>query len=98
MISPNPDTNLITKSDVWAYESEWRIIAEERAGAQSPNTIKTDNGFLILPPGVLKSIIIGCQAPPKSRELIASLVRTHAPDVLVHQVRLTSDSYDLVIP
>jgi Protein of unknown function (DUF2971) len=88
---------LLTKSDVWAYESEWRIISEERAGARSPNTIKTDNGFLILPSGVLKSIIIGCRAPDESRELVANLVRTHAPDVLVRQATLTSDSYDLVI-
>lgn len=89
---------LITKSDVWAYEAEWRIIAEERTIAQAPGTIKTDNGFLILPPGVLKSIIIGCRAPEKSRDLVASLVRAHAPDVLVRQATLASHSYDLVIP
>jgi hypothetical protein len=89
---------LITKSDVWAYEHEWRIISEERAVAQSPNTIKTDDGFLTLLPGVLKSIIIGCQAPKKSRELVADLVRTHASHVLVRQATLKSDSYDLVIP
>jgi hypothetical protein len=89
---------LITKSDVWAYEHEWRIISEERTGAQSTDTIKTDDGFLTLPPGVLKSIIIGCQAPEKSRELVANLVHAHAPEVLVRQATLTSDSYDLVIP
>jgi hypothetical protein len=82
---------LITKSDVWAYESEWRIISEERRIAQAAGTIKTDDGFLTLPPGVLKSIIIGCQAPEKSRELVANLVRAHAPDVLVRQATLTSD-------
>ena len=88
---------LITKSDVWAYEAEWRIISVERRLAQAAGTIKTDDGFLALPPGVLKSIIIGCQANAEARELVASLVRTHAPDVLVRQATLTSDSYDLVI-
>ncbi len=88
---------LITKSDVWAYEAEWRIVAEERTIAQALGTIKTDDGFLTLPPGVLKSIIIGCQASEGSRELVASLVRRHAPDVLVRQATLTNDSYDLVI-
>jgi hypothetical protein len=34
---------LITKSDDWAYEAEWRIVAEERGGAQAPGTIKTDS-------------------------------------------------------
>jgi hypothetical protein len=88
---------LITKSDVWAYEREWRIVAEERGVAQALGTIKTDNSFLTLPPGVLKSIIIGCLASEESRRLVASLVRTHAPDVLVRQATLAPDRYDLVI-
>jgi hypothetical protein len=88
---------LTTKSEVWAYEAEWRIIAEERTIAQARETIKTDNGFLTLPPGVLKSIIIGCLASEESRQLVASLVRAHAPDVLVRQATLAHDSYDLVI-
>jgi hypothetical protein len=53
--------------------------------------------FLILPPGVLKSIIIGCHASEESRRLVASLVRTHAPDVLVRQAASARDRYDLVI-
>jgi hypothetical protein len=88
---------LITKSEVWAYEAEWRIVAEERNSAQALGNIKTDDGFLTLPPGVLKSIIVGCRAGKESRELVAGLVRTHAPDVLVRHATLTSDSYDLVI-
>jgi hypothetical protein len=94
---------LITKSDVWCYEAEWRIVAEERAVAkergvaQPAGTITTDNGFLELPPGVLKSIIIGCLASKESRQLVASLVRTHAPDILVRQATLAPDRYDLVI-
>jgi Protein of unknown function (DUF2971) len=94
---------LITKSDVWCYEAEWRIVAEERAVAkergvaQPAGTITTDNGFLELPPGVLKSIIIGCLASKESRQLVASLVRTHAPDVLVRQAASAPDRYDLVI-
>ena len=88
---------LITKSCVWAYEAEWRIVAEERGVAQAAETIKTDNDFLILPQGVLKSIIIGCLASVESRQLVARLVRTHAPNVLVRQATLARDSYDLVI-
>jgi hypothetical protein len=45
----------------------------------------------------LKSIIIGCQAPEKDRELVANLVRAHAPDVLVRQATSRSNSYELVI-
>ena len=89
---------LITKSVVWAYEAEWRIVAEERGIGRGVGIVKTDDGFLTLPSGVLKSIIIGCLASEESRQLVASLVRTHAPEVLVRQATLASDSYDLVIP
>ena len=95
---------LVTKSAVWAYEAEWRIIAEERGVAakfnevaQVAETITTDSGFLSLPPGALKSIIIGCLASEESRKLVASLVRTHAPDVSVRQATLARGRYDLVI-
>ena len=50
MIDLTPEA-LITKSHVWAYEAEWRIVAEERSVAQAQETIKTDDDFLILPPG-----------------------------------------------
>jgi len=88
---------LITKSDVWAYEAEWRIAAEERGVAQAPDTIQTDNDFLMLPPGVLKSIIIGCRASEESRQLVERLVRTHASDLLVRRATLAPGSYDLII-
>jgi Protein of unknown function (DUF2971) len=88
---------LITKSDVWAYEAEWRLIAEERGVAQAAETLKTDDGFLTLPTGVLKSIIVGCLATEDSRQLIARLVRTHAPEVMVRQATLARDRYAVVI-
>jgi hypothetical protein len=88
---------LVTKSDEWAYEAEWRIVAEERDGSQAPGTIKTDNDFLVLPPGVLKSVIVGCLASDESRQLVAQLVRDHAPKVLVRQASVARDSYDLVV-
>ena len=89
---------LITKSDVWAYEAEWRIVAEERDNrSKALGTIKTDDGFLTLPPGALKSIIIGCQAPERSRELVASLVRGMPRTCWCVRRHLASDSYDLVV-
>lgn len=88
---------LITKSDDWAYEAEWRSVAEERVCAQAPETIKTDNDFLTLPPGVLKSVIVGCLASEKSRQLVARLVRDHALEILIRQATVARDSYDLVI-
>jgi len=87
---------LFTKSSHWAYEAEWRLIAEERQFAIAPLTVKTDNDFLILPPGVLKSITIGSLASEQTREQIRRIMKTNAPDVLMRQMEIAPDRYALI--
>jgi hypothetical protein len=86
-----------TKSDVWSYEAEWRLIVEERGFARSAWTVKTDNDFLTLHSGVLKSVTIGCLADESSRQRIEHFVSTNAPGVLVRQATLMPDRYELRI-
>jgi hypothetical protein len=89
----------VTKSEDWSYEAEWRLIAEERAFALAPlpdDALRTDDDFLTLPAGVLKSVTIGCLADASSHRLI-EFVKTHATDVLVRQATLASDRYELRI-
>jgi hypothetical protein len=81
----------------WSYEAEWRLIAEERAAARSPLTTKTNNDFLTLPRGALKSVIIGALADETSRRHIEDLVRANATDVLVRQATIAPDRYGLNI-
>ena len=88
---------LVTKADAWSCEAEWRLIAEERKFAREPLTMKTDNDFLTLPPGVLNSVIVGSLADEPSRRRIEQLVRTHAPDVVVRQTTVALDRYELII-
>jgi len=88
---------LVTKSIDWSYEAEWRLIAEECAAARSPLTIKTNNDFLTLPSGALKSVIIGALADETSRRRIENLVRANEPDVLVRQARIAPERYGLNI-
>jgi len=90
--------SLFTKSAAWSYEAEWRLIAEERAFARSPRTIKTDNDFMTIPSGVLKSVTIGCLTDTSTRRRIENLVKTNAStSVLVRQATLAPDKYELVI-
>jgi hypothetical protein len=88
---------LFTKSDVWSYEAEWRLIVEERGFARSAWTVKTDNDFLTLHSGVLKSVTIGCLADESSRQRIEHFVSTNAPGVVVRQATLMPDRYELRI-
>lgn len=61
---------LITKSNDWAYEDEYRLIAQERSAANTGGTLMTDNNFLALPSGILKAVIVGCMMSESDREAI----------------------------
>jgi hypothetical protein len=94
--------SLLLKSAHWAYEAEWRLIAEEREWAekQAPNPygmLITEGDFFTFPEGVLKSVTIGCRADISSRDLIYRVVGTHAPDVIVRQTSLARDRYELTV-
>jgi hypothetical protein len=88
---------LFIKSADWSYEAEWRLIAEERAFARAPRTIKTDNDFLTIPSSALKSVTIGCLTDKSTRRRIENLIKTNAADVVVRQATLAPDKYELVI-
>jgi hypothetical protein len=88
---------LVTKSQDWSYEAEWRLIAEERGFAQSNQTVKTNQDFLKLPSSTLKSVTIGCLAGDKVRQKIRTLVKTHDPRVTVRQAEIAPDLYEVEI-
>ena len=64
---------LLTKSDAWHYEDEFRVIASEHpyTFADVPTT---KQGFLPLPKDALQSVIVGALMPEADRELVRSLV------------------------
>jgi len=88
---------LVTKSRDWAYEEEWRLIAEERASARADSTIKTDDDFLSFRPGVLQSITIGYLADENTRRRIRQLVSAHDRNVLIRQAQIAPDRYEVMI-
>jgi len=56
---------LLTKSDDWSYEKEYRIIALSQ-GISRPAAaagLTLDGNFLGIPEGAIKSVIVGCEAP-----------------------------------
>ena len=60
-------------------------------------TIKTNGDFLVLPTGVLKSVIVGASADATTRRRVEQLVRDQAKDVLVRQAAIAPDRYEIVI-
>jgi len=52
---------LLAKSDVWKYEREYRLVAQDAANATAHETLFAVDGFLKLPEGALQAIIVGCE-------------------------------------
>lgn len=86
---------LLAKSDVWSYEREYRLVAQERSVAvKDADTLITDQSFLQLPPDALRSVIVGCQA---DYDNIQALVKRIAPQVKVKQAVRVPNRYQLAI-
>ena len=95
--SDDEDINLIpllTKYEVWSYEQEYRLVAQEDRIRTEHDTIITNNKYLKLPDGALTSIILGCQGP---LEEVQKLVREYSPETRVRQAVRLPNRYELSI-
>jgi hypothetical protein len=87
----------VTKSDQWAYEREYRVVAEDAAYPHggSQGIVITRNDFLVLPEGAIRSIIIGCRVDPHTEATIREIAaRAHSP-ILVRKAILVPNRYAL---
>lgn len=87
---------LLTKSDVWAYEQEFRLICPRFTDVKNSPLIMVGD-YLPIGPGDLKSIIIGCQGDDRTTASIKALVQEHAPHVAVRRAKRAPNKYRLVI-
>lgn len=98
LYSKTEDDNLVpllTKADVWSYEREYRLTAQERDRSTAHDTLMTDGNYLPLPPNTLTSIIVGCQGP---LDEVQALVRKFNPGLPVRAAIRQPDRYALTIP
>ena len=83
---------IFTKSDVWAYEREYRLVAEERQQPRPhmPNTI--DSNLSLPRHGALVGLVIGCQC---NEDHVLDLWDRHARDLRVRRAVRVQDQYEL---
>ncbi len=65
---------LISKSSEWAYEDEYRLIAQERNAAFGDETLMMDEHMLKLPLRSIKSVIVGCSMPDVERKEVNAII------------------------
>jgi hypothetical protein len=88
---------LLSKSKVWEYENEYRLIAQEEVAAASRETLLTLGSRLQLGSGMLKSIILGCLMQEAEKKAIVELVKSLNFPVRLRQTKRVKDKYQLVI-
>jgi hypothetical protein len=87
---------LLTKSSVWRYEDEFRVLATEHP-VTFPDVPITKEGFLPFPKRALQSVIIGAKMPPFDRELVQALVAKSGQDIELKIAALIPNRYALEI-
>jgi hypothetical protein len=83
---------LLTKSDEWAYEKEFRVIGSPDRPDGHP--LKLDGDFLKLPPRSLVGILVGCKGDYTE---VAKIVEEHAPSLPVKRIVQIPNHYRLTI-
>lgn len=90
-------TLLLSKSDDWDYECEYRLLARPAEfvvrGTEGRGLMTQDN-FLSLPDNALQVIIVGCRG---NYQRVKSLVNECSPEMAVRKAVVERDSYQVKI-
>jgi Protein of unknown function (DUF2971) len=86
-----------SKSSVWSYENEYRVIAQEKSGV-FPG-LRTRKNFLKYPRGALKAVIMGCMMSPSNADELRGIFDQEFPCGAVELKRAvrTPNRYSLSI-
>lgn len=88
---------LLSKSDDWAYEQEFRVIATQHPFV-IPDFPTANQGFVGFPLGALKAVIVGPLMPESDRMLINDIVRKSGWNIAVKVASLVQNRYQIEIP
>lgn len=87
---------LLTKSAVWSYEDEFRLIVSEHPFV-FPDVPTTKEGLWALPKGALRSVIVGAEMPASDRAVVKTLVADSGWGVELKVASLVPDRYEFQI-
>lgn len=82
-----------TKSSHWAYEQEWRCLAESPDGAHDVAELVELNALF---PEEISAVFLGCRISDEHRDEILRLVAARTPHAKVFQARQSETKFKLV--
>lgn len=77
---------MLTKSELWAYEEEWRILGP-----------KYKPGIKNFPPELLKGVIFGCEMDDKDKDMIKEWIKFGRCKPIFYQAIKKKDEFGLEI-
>lgn len=83
---------LLTKSDAWAYEQEFRVLASPDYPDGHP--LKPDGSFLRLPPRSLVGVIVGCNG---NYAEAMEIINQNAPGIPIRRMIQDPSHYSLTV-
>jgi hypothetical protein len=91
-------TILLTKSDEWSYEDEYRLLV--RDGNVDPHfSVTCYDDFVSLPDRALTAVVVGPKCSEGSIEVIQKLIAKHAPHVMLRRAVCVPHKHEIsVIP
>jgi Protein of unknown function (DUF2971) len=84
---------IFTKSNVWEYEREYRMVAEERQRPR-PIMLETRDSTLRLAQGTLVGVVLGCQCDAAHA---LDLIDQYGPDLRVRRAKRMTNRYALTL-
>lgn len=89
---------MLTKSKAWKYESEYRLIADEKRFADPASDVLIANDhFVALPDETLKAIILGCLAPLSTLDKLRALIKKAPYPIELKRVVKMRNQYKLQV-
>ena len=86
---------LLIKSAAWAYEGEYRLIAQEQAAAIGSETLLTKSHLIEMPETALSAIIVGCLADDATVDAVKALVTESGSPIAVRKAVRERNRYRL---
>lgn len=87
---------LVSKSNAWAYEREFRLISQEETMA-THNTLISKGGFVEIPADALKTVIVGCRAKDSTVAELKSIMVDSGKSVALKRIVRAPNRYELLM-
>jgi len=95
------EMQILTKSECWRYEDEYRLIRQGRELSADPRLadllVSWDGDIAMAPREAVRAVTCGARMTDAAKEELGAWVRTNAPHVAIYHAHLHRRRYEVVV-